>query len=113
MSSTRKSANSSDDRATRQLGGRLEKEKPASAEEELRVLRQFLGTQAEPSQGQRKRKAKAGAKTTLRIAHAGSMVKCVAADGRIELKGETDYSAIDRATLEAAINAFLDVIQAD
>lgn len=97
----------------RELVARLRAEKPGSADAELQVLRNFLDTQTAGTASPRKRKPKAGAKTTLRIDHGGTWVKCVASDGRIELKGDIDYSAIDRATLEAALDAFLDAIQSD
>lgn len=85
--------------------------RPATAEAELQVLREFLEDQPSEHKGERKRKAKAGAKTTLRLSHRGKLVKCIAAEGRIELKGDVDYSAIDRARLEAALNLFLDSLQ--
>lgn len=86
---------------------------PRSGEEEVQILRRFLDEVPQPKAAKSKRKARAGAKTTLRIARDGALVKCVAADGRIELRGEADYSAIDRVTLEKALNAFLDALQAD
>jgi ParB family chromosome partitioning protein len=99
--------------SVRTLSSVLSSACPNTADEELNVLRAFLdqagGTQATA----KKRKARAGAKTTLRIARPEGLVKCTASDGRIELRGEADFSSVDRATLERAVAAFLDAIQSD
>lgn len=104
---------SSDQSAVQALEDMIRASKPETADAELQLLRDFLEGLPQPKQIARKRRPKAGARTTLRVAHGGTIVKCVASEGRLELKSEKDYSAVDRATLENALNAFLDAIQPD
>lgn len=78
-----------------------------TAEQELAILRAFA--EGEASQGVVRdgsgRPAKRG-KTTLRLPMAGGEVKCTAAMGRVELRLDRDFSAVDRGRLEAAVEAF-------
>jgi ParB family chromosome partitioning protein len=71
---------------------------------EVAALREFLTT---ASTAQAKvPAAKAAAKTTLRFSSPGGMVRCIASDGRIELRAERDFSSLDRHALEAALEEF-------
>lgn len=79
-----------------------------SAEEELAILRRFAEAEDAPPvvrQGGAGRPAKRG-KTTLRLPLAGGEVKCTAASGKVELRAEVDFSAVERGRLEAAVEAF-------
>jgi ParB family transcriptional regulator, chromosome partitioning protein len=49
-------------------------------------------------------------KTTLKLARPEGVAKCTASDGKVELRFARDFSAIDRARLEEAIEAFLDAL---
>ena len=83
-----------------------------TTEEELAILRDFAGTRPEVSpQGKpaRGRPAKRG-KTTLRLPLAMGDVKCTAAQGRVELQFDRDFSTVDRARLEAAVEAFFQTL---
>lgn len=46
------------------------------------------------------------AKTTFRIEAAGRDVRCIAGTERLELSGDTDFSAFERERLERAVTAF-------
>ncbi len=78
-----------------------------SAEAELAILRAFAegGAAEAPVRGGGGGAAKRG-KTTLRLPMAGGEVKCTAAAGRVELRLDRDFSAIERDRLEAAVEAF-------
>lgn len=82
-----------------------------SAEDELALLRGVLDEAPQTRKASGKRKTKAGAKTTLRLARPEGLVRITASDGRIEVKGDADFSSVDRVTLEKALTAFLDEIQ--
>lgn len=51
------------------------------------------------------------AKTTFDIRTSRGRVKCTAAVGRLEIKADRDFSAIDRALLERAIGALVDGLE--
>lgn len=104
---------SADASALQMLKAKLQASERESPDAETDLLKAFLANAQPPRQERTQRKAKAGAKTTLRIARQGAIVKCVASDGRLELRGQADYSAVDRVTLEHALNAFLDAVQSD
>ncbi|MCE6949952.1 ParB N-terminal domain-containing protein [Cereibacter sphaeroides] len=83
----------------------------ASAEDELAVLRRFFEAgagdvdppspvQVKPLGGARK------GKITFRIARPEGEARCSASPGRLELRLERDFSAIERRRLEAAVAAF-------
>jgi ParB family chromosome partitioning protein len=75
---------------------------------EVSALREFL---ASASSAQPKARAsKSAAKTTLRFSSPGGMVRCIASDGRIELRAERDFSTLDRHALEAALEVFFRAI---
>lgn len=80
-------------------------------EDELAVLRAFLGEKPAislrgnaPAQT-RGRPAKRG-KTTLRLPLAVGEVKCTASQGKVELRLDRDFSAVDQDRLERAVEAF-------
>ncbi|MEO0946244.1 MAG: replication protein, partial [Pseudomonadota bacterium] len=50
-----------------------------------------------------KTKRAAATKTTFHIKSAAGQVKCTAAQGRLEIRVDRDFSSIDRQRLEAAI----------
>ena len=81
----------------------------ATAEDELAVLRAVLDNRAPPPVRTPSR-TKAVGKTTLKLARPGGVAKCTASDGKVELRFARDFSAIDRARLEEAIEAFLDAL---
>lgn len=78
-----------------------------TAEQELAILRAFADAQPEGDvvRGGGARPATRG-KTTLRLPMAGGEVKCTAVPGRVELRLDRDFSAVDRDRLEAAVAAF-------
>lgn len=81
------------------------------AEDELAVLRRFAdrepaeasvfpGGLERPSSGARK------GKTTFRLARPEGEARCLASQGRLELRLDRDFSAVERRRLEAAVAAF-------
>ncbi len=92
-----------------------------SIKDELDVLRRFAGQGqgqgADPSEdppvpGKPPRPTLPGgrAKTTFQIHRPQGNAKCVAANGRLEIRLPRDFSTIDRRRLEAAVAALLDQI---
>lgn len=87
-----------------------------SVKDELDVLRRFAGQGDAPSGGsgvpaKPALPVPAGrAKTTFQIARPQGSAKCVAANGRLEIRLPRDFSAVDRRRLEAAVTAMLDQI---
>lgn len=91
----------------RMLAARAER----TEDDELAILRAFAeGAGREAAEPRAPRPSNPGAKTTLRVARGGDIARCVATAGRIELRMERDFSAIDRHRLEQAIEAFLSAI---
>lgn len=88
-----------------------------SAKDELDVLRRFAGQGGEPSDD-RLAPVKSGkpplpagrARTTFQIPRAQGNAKCIAANGRLEIRLPRDFSAVDRRKLEAAVALLLDQI---
>lgn len=82
--------------------------KAEGADAMLDALRRFAEAPVEvapvekPARG---RPAKRG-KTTLRLPLDSGEVRCTAMPGKVELRSERDFSSLDRARLEAAIEAF-------
>lgn len=81
--------------------------KAEGVEATLDALRCFADAPVEvaadrPARG---RPAKRG-KTTLRLPLNGEEVRCTAVPGKVELRAERDFSTVDQARLEAAIEAF-------
>jgi ParB family transcriptional regulator, chromosome partitioning protein len=86
-----------------------------SADEELAILRRFAEGQGvstpPPGQGPRRGRPPAvRAKTSLRVMRDGQEVHCTATSGRVELRMQRDFSAVDRPRLEAALSAFLEAL---
>jgi ParB family chromosome partitioning protein len=88
-----------------------------SIKDELDVLRRFAGQGGDRSD-EVPDPVKAAvpvlpagrAKTTFQISRPQGQAKCVAANGRLEIRLARDFSAIDRRRLEAAVAALLDQI---
>lgn len=99
----------SDPASVAQLAGLLRAEPRRTADSELAILRAFAGEAAPVSprgNAARGRPAAKRGKTMLRLPLASGDVKCTAAAGRVELQCDRDFSAVDRARLEAAVEAF-------
>lgn len=78
------------------------------AETELAVLQRFAkpvpaGTAPRPV-------ARSTAKTTFKLTRPEGVAKCTAADGRLEVRLNRDFSEVDRHRLEQAVQAFLDTL---
>ncbi|MGG7567867.1 ParB/RepB/Spo0J family partition protein [Rhodovulum sp. DZ06] len=91
----------------------LEAHPDRDANEELAILRGFtaaddLAHDPEPGAAKPKPKARSGraGKMTFRLSRPDGEAKCTAANGRLELRGETDFTAYDRQRLERAVAAF-------
>lgn len=96
---------------------------PGDAETELALLRRFTDDAASPAQDLSPRgrpnepeptvaapvQARKG-KTSFRIPRPEGEARCTAAAGRVELRLERDFSAIERRRLEAAVEAFFRVL---
>ena len=85
-----------------------------SVVDEIEVLRKAVGGEAAPvGQGAPKPvadpepRSAARAKTTFQVASALGTAKCTAANGRLEIKLDRDFSALDRRKLEAALARLL------
>ncbi|MEM6354405.1 MAG: ParB N-terminal domain-containing protein [Pseudomonadota bacterium] len=97
----------------------LRARRATTAEEELAVLRLLAGAGSAAAEqdvvdaaGAARRLGPVGegvrkSRTSFRFATSGGEVRCTAADGRLELRGAADFSAIDRRRLEAAVAAFM------
>lgn len=82
-----------------------------SEDEELALLRSFADGAGRAAAAEKTpRPPNPGAKTTLRVAHGEDIARCTATAGRIELRMERDFSAVDRHRLEQAIEAFLSTL---
>ena len=86
-----------------------------SVQDELGILRRFAGladgddAEATVTTGAKaKARPAAGARTSFQIARAHGTAKCVAGAGRLEIRLDRDFSAIDRRRLEAAVRLMLD-----
>lgn len=84
-----------------------------SVVDEINVLRKAAGDEddgaggiARPA-GQGAPKPSSKAKTTFQVASPLGSAKCTAANGRLEIKLERDFSSIDRRKLEAALARLL------
>lgn len=79
-----------------------------TADQELAILRRFAEGAEQGGAGRdggAGRPAKRG-KTTLRLPLAGGEVRCAAAPGKVEIRADLDFSAVERDRLEAAVEAF-------
>ena len=102
-----------DPAAIERLRGRLAAEPDRTGEREGAILRAFLAA-AEPARP-RAAVPKAGgrAKTTLRIGSARGEFRCLAANGRLEVRGPTDFADVDPRRLETALAALLSSLGLD
>ena len=83
--------------------------------DELDVLRKYAGgaggAETFPAGKVAKPPAPRKAKTTFQIARAEGPAKCSASNGRLELRLDRDFSAIDRRKLETAVQKLLDALE--
>lgn len=104
--------------AVRDIAQALQATPRPNAEAELAVLRRFIpggvvdpgvgaGRAAPPSRLAQIARGGRRGKTTLRLPHRDGEVKCTAAPGKVELRLDRDFSTVERARLEAAVEAFL------
>ncbi|WP_022706205.1 MULTISPECIES: ParB/RepB/Spo0J family partition protein [Paracoccus] len=87
-----------------------------SITDELEVLRRYAGQGAPAPAGKAAKpsgeKQPAGkAKTTFQLRRPQGQAKCVAANGRLEIRLPRDFSTVDRRRLEAAVASMLDQIE--
>lgn len=91
-------------RLRQQLETVLDAHKPQTAEAELAILNQVLlfkpdGEVARPL---------ASSKTTLKLNRKSGQVKVTGAKGKVEVRMDQDFGAVDARKLEAAVRALLD-----
>lgn len=83
-----------------------------SADDELSLLRRYVAGEIVASElvknNQDTRAAARKAKTTFQVSTGSGVAKCTASSGRLEVKLDKDFSAVDRRRLEAAVTEFLD-----
>ena len=79
-----------------------------SAEDELKVFREFLASGR--VEGTSKTARRSTAKTSLRLARPEGEAKVTAVDGRIELRLNRDFSGLTKAQLQRGVEAFLDTL---
>lgn len=91
------------------LRGHLASQNAQTAEAEVDSLRVFLKSWAKKPKG--KAPPKSRAKTTLRCDLPDGPLKVTASHGRVELMMERDFASLDRAKLEAAVEAFMDALR--
>ncbi len=77
------------------------------AEEELALLHGFMAAKVTKTPKSDVRKT---AKTTFKVSRPEGMAKCTAADGRIDLQLDRDFSGLERDKLEKAVQAFFDTL---
>lgn len=98
---------------TDRIKAELQPDDMRSINEELDVLRRhadldrFDGAD-ETRPAKPKGKRAGGTKTTFHIRSAAGQVKCTAAQGRLEIRVDRDFSSIERRRLEQAIAALVD-----
>jgi ParB family chromosome partitioning protein len=84
-----------------------------SVTDEIDVLRKAIGDEGEEgavkpaAAGEGAAKATARAKTTFQVPTPSGAAKCTAANGRLEIRLDRDFSALDRRKLEAALARLL------
>ncbi|WP_102109677.1 ParB N-terminal domain-containing protein [Oceaniglobus roseus] len=76
-----------------------------TAEQELEILR-HAATAPKPRLKPVKGLRPSTAKTTLRLSRPEGLARCTVADGKVELRQDRDFAAIDRPRLERAMAAF-------
>jgi len=104
----------SDPAAAARLRTALSAHPDRDAEHEVRILRSFCGIDAPqpfPAGNDRPMaKAPRPARTTFAVQGPSGAIKCTASQGRLELRGDTDFSALDRKKLEDAVALFLSAL---
>lgn len=75
-----------------------------SAEDELDILRDFVARPIERHPASSRMSQRRG-RVSLSVP-VGPGVRCTATDGKLELRADLDFGAVDRETLEAAIEMF-------
>lgn len=90
----------------RNLTEKLRLEPDRNAEKELAILRDAVDSRAEVRTTKpRGRPAGRRGRVVLSVP-VGPGVRCTAADGKMELRAEMDFSAVERSRLERAVEAF-------
>ncbi|MEP3329863.1 ParB/RepB/Spo0J family partition protein [Sedimentitalea sp.] len=85
----------------------LQAEPDRDAPREVVILRSFVEPKDLPTgKAASKPAVRRQAKTTFQVPLATGVAKCSASQGRLELRDDRDFSAIDRAKLEQAIASF-------
>ena len=84
-----------------------------SITDELAVLRRYAGDDdmAPVSRPGTRNRAGGRTRTTFNLSTSRGHVKCTAAEGRLEIKLDRDFSTMDRARLERAIAALVDGLE--
>lgn len=83
----------------------------SSALKEVELLRKFAVPAGKTGANETGRAGRPSAKTSLRYEGPGGMVRCTAFDGKLEIRAERDFAAIDRHALEAALDAFFQTLE--
>lgn len=98
----------SDDRLAEEIGSALGGS-GRSADVEIAILRRF--TQAKRSSVPATETPTRAPKTTFRLRRPSGEARCVASDGRLELRFDQDFSAVDRKRLERAVAALFETLE--
>ncbi|MEM6549218.1 MAG: ParB N-terminal domain-containing protein [Pseudomonadota bacterium] len=98
----------------------LKDSRPKNAEEEVALLRRFVraesgGLASAEGPASNLKSARAmptgegvrRTRTSFRFSTGLGEMRCTAADGKLELRGTTDFSSVERRRLEAAVAAFM------
>lgn len=102
-----------DPTALARLRGQLSGAPGRTAEQEAAILRGFLDAAVPARAKVPVPKSGGRAKTTLRIGSARGEFRCLAANGRLELRGPTDFAEVDPRRLETAVAAFIAALGVD
>ncbi|MDO6588487.1 ParB N-terminal domain-containing protein [Salipiger sp. 1_MG-2023] len=91
----------------------LRAEPERDAAREVEILRSFVETPSVLPTGKKSAAATRPrqAKTTFQVPFSSGVAKCSASHGRLELREDRDFSAIDRRKLELAIVAFYEALE--
>jgi len=88
-----------------------------NADEEVAILRRFAADEPveialpEGGAGDKPTRKSRKAKTTFEVDRFGSVAKCSASAGRVELRYDMDFSTVDRRKLEQAVMAFFHMLE--
>lgn len=91
-------------RLRKQLETVLDAHSPQTAEDELAILQQVLNFKPDGEVA----RPLASSKTTLKLNRKSGQVKVTGAKGKVELRMNQDFGAVDARKLEAAVRAMLD-----